>query len=329
MGAKIGRLIQFGIARETTRGTAESSATYWIPADDLAVDDKDERILDDQSRGVIEGSVGESIIKQFSEVTLKGPIGDKFFPLVLYGTLGTLSTGDNADSDASVKDHTISVGQSAQHQALTLFVDDPGVQDYKHALGVVTGLEINYERGRFINFSASFKAKKGATATLTPSATSSESRFRPHHVTFKIASSQAGLDAASAVSIKSAQIKFNPNVEDDVVLGSIAPNDFYNKDFRVEGTIEATWLDEASFKTAALAATVKALRLDLVNTDVTIGNAANPRIKIDLYAVTFKPITRAIKLNDIVTQTVQFTAHYSTSDSKMVEALATNVVASY
>lgn len=329
MSKGIGRLIQFGIARETTRGTSESAATYWIPVDDLEVDDKDERVLDEQSRGVIEGSVGESLTKQYAMATVKAPLTDKSFPLVLYSALGSLSTGDNADSDASIKDHTITVGQSAQHQALSLFVDDPlGGQDYKHAMGVTTGLEIAYERGKFIGYSATYKAKKGATATLTPALTA-ENRFLPHHVVFKIASAQSGLTAASAMQIKSLKLTIAPDVEDDDVLGNLAPVDFLNKSFKISGTLEATWQNESDFKTASLLTTAKAMRIDLINTDVTIGNAANPQLRIDLHSVTFKPVTRAIKLNDIVKQTLTFTAHYNTTDSKMITVTATNAVASY
>jgi len=328
MAKGIGRLVQFGIARETTRGTVESAATYYIPWDDLEIDEKDERVAIDQSRGVIEASIGEEVVKQYAMVTLKAPVTDKSFPLVLYSVLGSLSTGDNADSDASIKDHTITVAQSAQHQALSLFVDDPiGGQDYKHALGVPTSLEINYERGKFMDYSVAFKAKKGADATLTPSATS-ESRFRPHHVTFKMASAQSGLDAANATSIKSFKIKFDPHVEDDDVLGSISPGDFHNKEFTVDGSVELTFADE-TIKDIALANTAKAFRIDIQNTDVTIGNAANPRIKIDLHSVTLQPITRSIKKGDIVIQTFAFKAHYSTADSKLITVVATNAVASY
>ena len=40
MGKGIGRQIQFGIAKETSRGTAEAAATFWIPWTSLALDEK-------------------------------------------------------------------------------------------------------------------------------------------------------------------------------------------------------------------------------------------------------------------------------------------------
>jgi hypothetical protein len=328
----IGRLFSVGIAKEATRGTAESTVGFWIPFSEMTIDEKDTKIIDENAYGVIEDSIGQTINKQWAEGNFKAPIGDKHFPLILYSLLGTLSTGSNADASGNVKDHTITVAQSSQHQSLTLFLNDPSasgdVQDYKHALGVVTSLEINYEQGKFIEYTATVKAKKGAQANLTPSI-ASENKFLPQHVTFKMASALSGLAGATATVIKKFNIKINQNIEDDDVLGSSAPNDFLTKQFSVEGTLEAMWDDEATFKTATLAGTAKAMRIDIKNTDVTIGTSANPEIQIDLAKAIFKDITRPIKLNDVIRQTLNFKGHYSVSDSKMITIKATNLQTSY
>lgn len=326
MSKTIGRFVQFGIARESTRGTAEAAATFWIPWDDLALDEKDERVLNEQTRGVIETTVGEAIVKQWAEAEITAPIGDKAFPLFLYALLGGNAT--TGPTDTVVYTHTMNVQQGIQHQALTFFIDDPAAgQDYRFALGMITELEINYERGAYVNFAAKLKGKKGQTSTLTP-ATTTENRFLSHHLTFKIASAQSGLTAASATVLKSAKIMFKPNVVDDDVLGSITPADFNNTGFEVEGTIELMFDDETE-RTLALAATTRALRFDLINTDVLMGAATNPQIQIDLYNVTFQPITRAIKAGEYVLQTIAFKAHYSTADSKMLQIITKNLQTSY
>lgn len=328
MSKGIGRLLQIGIARETTRGTSPASATYWIPHNEFDVFEKDTKILDEQTRGVIEDSVGQSIVKQWAEGSLKAPIGDKHFPLFLYSIFGTLASALKS-GETLVYDHTISVQQGSQHQSLSLYLDDPlAGQDYTHALAVLTSLEIAYEQGKFIDYVANFKTKKGATATLTPS-TTAENRFLPQHLTFKLATTQAGLDAAAAVVVKSLSLKIDQNIEEDDVLGNIAPADYLNKQLVIEGTLEAIWQNITDFKNAALAGTVQAMRIDLVNSDVAIGTASNPRIKIDFHSVVFKEITRPVRINELVKQTVAFKAHYNTTDSKMASILANNTVASY
>jgi len=112
MSKGIGRLIQFGIAKETVRGTPESTATYWIPFSELDINEKFSLINDDQSRGVIEDAVGQSKTKEWAEGAVKAPIGDKHFALLLNSILGSLSTGANADASGTIKDHTITVAKA-------------------------------------------------------------------------------------------------------------------------------------------------------------------------------------------------------------------------
>ena len=325
MSKAIGRLVQVGIAKESTRGTSPGAATFYIPWGELDIDEKKRFALDEQTRGVIEDSVGQSVVSEWAEGTIKAPIGDKHIGLLLYGLFGTLSSGSVIDS-AYI--HTLSIGQSAQHQSLSVYLDDPaGGQDYSHALAIITQMEIAYERDQFITYTANFMAKKGATATLTPASTA-ENRFLPQHLTFKVAATQAGLTAASAIALKSANIKISQNVEADDVLGSAAPADFLNKQFTIEGTVEAIFQNEGDFKTAFNAGTVKALRFDLTSTTL-IGTSSTPYLILDLHSVIFTEMTKPYRLNDVVMQTLSFKAHYNTTDAKMVTLTLRNATASY
>ena len=329
MGKGIGRLVQVGIAKEAVRGTAETAATFWVPTMEFSAEEKQAQVLENQAQGVVEGSTDMKIVGQNSEISMKGAITDKNFPLILLATLGGLSSVAESAPNALAYDHTISVGQSAQHQSLTVFKNDPlAAADYKYALACVDSLEISYESGKLIQFDLKLKGKKGATATLTPSV-NAENLFLPKHFALKLASAVAGLDAASAMSIKSLKIKFNKGLEQDNVLGSNDPADFLNKQIEITGQLEASWQNESDFMTAFLAGTTQAMRIDLKNTDVTIATSANPEIKIDLNKVSFTEITKPFKVGDVVMQTLAFQAHYKTTESKMVSIVATNLQASY
>lgn len=325
----IGRLVQVGIARETSRGTPIGTPTFMIAYAELDLEEKDQRVSDEQSRGVIEGSVGESIVKQWMEASIKAPIGDRHFPLLLYAICGTISSTGSVGTAYS---HTVTVLQNAQHPTLTLQLDDPlSAQDYTHALSTVAQLEILYEREKFLSYSASIKGTKGVAASVTPAAVS-ENRFLPQHLTFKIATTQGNLTGTgTAIPLKSATLRINQNIQDDDVLGSIAPTDYLSKQFTIEGEVEAIFQNESDFKTISLSGTARAIRFDLVNTGVAIGTVTptNPSLRIDLHSVTFQPITKPIRLNDIVMQKVAFKAHYNTTDSKMVTITAVNETASY
>lgn len=389
----IGRLVQFGVAKETTRGTAISSATYWNPWIDLTLDEKKEFAVDDQSYGIIEDSVNMSHVKKWAEGSLQGNVHDQSIGLILYSMFGGYGVAGPSDSAYT---HTFTIGQSAQHQSLTFFLHDPlSAQDYKYANGVVEKLDIDMALKKFIAFNASIKAFAGATASSFTPLTTTENRFLPQYLAAKVALDYAGLlgtktatgTAATTVNVtslsintntlrvgmtvsatnlpagatiaaivsasaftlsvattgaigtmtfgpatialKSAKISINSNVEDQEVLGNLAPADFLNKEFAVEGTFEAIWQNESDFKTQFMGPTSVALRLDMTNTDATIGAATNPRIYIDMPKCTIQELGRPFKVKDLVYQSIKFKAVYSVSDTLMTKIVLINAVSTY
>lgn len=324
----LGRQIQVGLAKEAVRGTAETAATYYIPFTEAAVEEKNDLLANEQAMGVLEDTTEAKSVSVSAEINLKGAVGDKTFPLLLLASLGSVASAAEIAPNTLVYDHTITVNQSVQHQSLTIFLNDPlGGQDYKHALGCVDSLDLAYEQNKFVEFDAKLKALKGAVATLTP-ATTAENLFLPQHFVFKLASSVAGLTAATAIPVKSFKLKISKSLEADTVLGNIAPVDFLCKKISIEGEVEAVWQNEADFKTAFMAGTVQAMRIDL-KSDVTIGTSANPQITIDLSKVIFNDLTHPIKVGDVMRQTIQFKAMYDTTTSKMVSIKVSNLVTSY
>lgn len=325
MSKFIGRLADIGIAVETTRGTAESSATYWLPKMSLTLDDTIEQVVDESSYGVIEDSPDAKVVKTVAEGEFEGIIGINSVGLILKSVFGTVSTGTAVDSSYT---HTYSVQQDAQHDSLTLFQDDPN-QDYSYPLGMITSWGLNVNLGEFATQTVGFRSKKGATGTHTPSYTA-ETQFLPQHGVVSIADTQADLGTTSetSVNVRSVSITVEKNVEDDDAIGSAEPVDILNTQMSIEGEVELVF-DSETFKTEMLADTAKAMRIELENTGVTIGASTNPKLTIDLHKVKFSEFSRDFSNDDIVTASVSFKAFYNTTDSKMVTATLTNTVASY
>lgn len=329
MSKGIGKLFQIGIAKEASRGTAQSSATYWPAFSDAAPEEKIENAVDVQSYGVIEDSASQTRIKNWMEGVINAPLTDQSLPLLLLSLLGTDTPTLHA-GESTVYDHAITVAQNAQHQSLTLFVHDPlAAQDYSHALSVIHKIDLEYALKDFVKYSAAIMGQQGAQKSTFSPSQSAENRFVPQYLTFKVASNLAGLNAASAIAIRNLKLTIDDNIESQDVLGNIAPADFLNKEFKIEGTLEAIWQNESDFKTNAIANTPQAMRLDLINSAVTLGSAAHPEIKIDLAKVYFTEFSRPIKTKDLVYQTLKFKAAYSISDAQMVKITCTNTVASY
>src|ERR1700744_3993346 len=123
MAKGIGRIFSIGIAKETTRGTAISSASYWLPFADAAIEEKFDNVTQDEAYGVIEDSVGQFRVKNWAEGSLKVPLTDQSLPLILYAMFGA-SADTTHSGETVVYDHKATVGGSAQHQSLTLFIHD-------------------------------------------------------------------------------------------------------------------------------------------------------------------------------------------------------------
>ena len=320
----IGRLADVGIAKEASRGTAESAASFWIKKLSLTLDDGVEQVIDESSVGVIEDAADAKVVGKYATGEIEGNIGDKSFGLILLSALGAVNTSGPAQT--TVYTHAFSVAQSAQHPALTLFLDDPN-QDYKYPLAVLDSLEIDATVGAFAKFMASFRSKVGETATLTPSY-AAENTFLPQHITLKYADTKAGLGSGTAVDVRSVKLAISKNIEDDRKLGSINQVDILNKQFGVEGTIELVF-DANTFKTFMLGDTAKAVRLELTNSDVTIGSSLNPKLTIDLAKAKFSSFEKTYGNNETVVATVNFKAFYSTTDSEMITVSLVNEQASY
>lgn len=321
----IGRRIQVGMAKEGTRGTAESSATYWTPWSDLTLDEKKEFATDTQAYGLIEDSVNMTQTKRYAQGSIQGNVGDTTFGLILYSMFGGYAV-----SGSGPYTHTFTVGQTAQHQSLTFFLHDPlAAQDYTYANGVVEKLEINAALKQFLNYNASLMAKTGATASTMSPSTTTENRFVPQYLTATFASSISGLGSGTVVALKSAKLTINASVESQDVLGALDPADYLNKEFSVEGTIEAIWKGEGDFKTAFMGPTPQAIELDFVNSDVTIDSTHHPELKITIAKATFQELGRPFKVKDLVYQTIKFKGVYSLSDTSMLSAVLTNDVTTY
>jgi hypothetical protein len=299
---------------------------------DLVLDEKKEFAVDEQAYGIVEDSTNLTQVKKWAQGSIQGNVHDQSFGLILLGMFGTLSSHSAHSGETTVYDNVFAIGESAQHQSLTFSLHDPlSAQDYQYANGVIEKLDIDIALKKFVSYNAAIKALSGAThAAFTPS-TTTENRFVPQYLTAKFASAYSTITGGggTTVALKSAKVSFNSNVEDQDVLGSLSPADFLNKEFSVEGTLEAIWQNESDFKTAFMGPTPQAMRLDIKNTDVTIGNAANPELILDFPKVTFQELGRPFKVKDLVYQTVKFKAVYSLSDTLMAKATLTNVCNGY
>lgn len=307
----IGRLQNVGIGVESTRGTAVAP-TYWIGVDDKDYDDRAEVIFDTAAHGVLAEDSAATISKQWADGSFKGAVYQNSIGVLLVALSGAAS-GTSVSSGEYT--HTFTQANNVTNKSITIGYKDSN-QDIAFANAVLDSLTFNLEVGKFFNYDAQFMSKKSASASQTVSK-SAENLFAPKHGVVKLAAAQSGLAAASAVSLRAANITFAKNTETKDVLGSVDINDVHNKNLKVTGSLEIHY-DGATYKDYVFNQTERAIRIGVNNTDVTLANSSNPHLYIDLYRVRFENIERKMGNNDVVTETVNFTALTDFSNSQKV-----------
>jgi tail tube protein len=194
MAKIIGRQFQVGIGKETTRGTIVAP-TYWVPFNDLTLDEKQEKVFDAQSYGIIEDSVAALTTKKYVEGSLSSNLHDTSFGLILYALLGTLTSHSAHSGESVVYDNIFNVAESTQHQSLTLAIHDPATsQDYAHANAVISKLEIKYALKQFVQFTASLMGQTGTTESAYTPSNTTENRFVPQYLNLNFAPTVAGVE---------------------------------------------------------------------------------------------------------------------------------------
>lgn len=320
-----GRQLSIGIGKETTRGTAVA-AQYWIPWSEIMnPEDQIAKVTNETSLARIESSDGADIVRTFAEVGWRTKLKHTHFGLICLSLFGTDTPAAQSAPNALAYDHVYTVAQDSQHQSLTIAMKDPN-NDVRFPGAVVGNLKIAVVPRGYVMYEVATSSKASASASNTV-AHVQEKDYLPQHCTFKLATTQAGLDAASAVSIRAFNIEFDQGIMFEENVGAVAPTDVLNQIMKIKGSVTLTHNDTA-YSVLQNTGVYRAIRFDMVHPDI-IATSANPRVKIDLHRCDFTNYKRSVSLNDNVTESFEFTAHYSLTDSKMATVTVTNLLAAY
>jgi hypothetical protein len=320
----IKRKFNIGIGKETSRGV-KVAPSYWLKPLSEDINDKIEVAVSERAVGVIEDSEDQEISKKMSGGTIAGEVFDESFGLILLATLGQVGSVETAD--LGVYEHTFAVLQSAKHPTLTVEVKRGDNEQKAYPNSVIETFKLEAAVNQYLKFEMALRGKAGVAESNSPGYIT-EKYFLGQHINLKLADDLAGLDGASAVDVKRVEININKNIEDDDKLGSIEPADFLNKQLTIEGSIEMNFKDTVLMD-YALNGNQKAMRIEIINGDVTIGATSNPKLVIDLAKIKLREPLISGDNNEIAKVTANFKAFYSASDSKSIETKLTNLVTSY
>lgn len=323
MSQFIGRLADIGIAKESSRGVGVA-AQFSVPKANFDFNDKANKARSGEGLGNISGNASQSIVTQrFSEGKIDGEINANSFGLIMLSTFGTVVT----TNPSGAYKHAFSIANTNQHQSLSLHIND-SVADRIFEGCMVDSLEIEVSTEDIAKFSAGFKGKKGQDSSYTPSYTTSDYKFVGRDLVFKVAANTAGLAAATALSVKELKFTINKNAEHNFVLGTLEPEDIYNKQMTIEGSVTIDFTD-VTFRDYMLNGTYRACSILLSQTRDTIGSN-NPAFYLELPLIDWSEWEAKYENDDIVTQEIKFTALYDQTTSALVSsAYIVNNTSSY
>jgi hypothetical protein len=327
MAKNIGALTHVGVGKESTRGTAVAVGE-WIPKSELSFNDNAEYIKQEAPYGVINEFMDGTIGKNWGAGVVAGPVFVDSIGYILGATFGAFPS---ASGSATVGyTHVFTPAQNSTHQSLTLYRKDPN-EDINFALGMVNSLEITYELGEYLSYSADFisKASTATTPASTPTYTAS-AKIRPQDLTVKIASTVAGLGAGTTLNVESASITIEKNLIDYQTHGDTGLNDIFNARFSFSGTFVILW-DSTTYKALWKAGTKQALQFAAVNLAETVGSGAttNPGLTFTIAPSLLEEFGLEEGNDDIVKQTIGFTGLYDLATGASITATLVNGKASY
>lgn len=329
MAKFIGRQQEVGIAREATRGTLVTP-TFWVPKVDYSVESKASKAKFMGNYGVLPGGDDALVAHKWAEGELELEVTDQIIGLLLYGLFGTLSSA----SFNSAYKHTLTVQNNVQPTTLSLMLNDPigagesPTKTVAYAMSMVNSLEFSVELGELIKANVNFLAKSHKDYTRQTSTYTAENKFAHQHLTFKIAANSGALDAASKISLQSLKLRFERSVIRENALGTVQPVDILARAFKVTGSLKLTY-ENRTYRDYMLDGTKRAIRVDIVNPDVTIGST-NPAVRFDLPIVHFESWEPSHGLEDVAMQEINFDALYDVTNTELLsDAYVVNNKSSY
>jgi hypothetical protein len=326
MATDIGRLVKYGLGKETVANTAVGAST-WISQLAFNLNPKTDYANNEGSFGVIEKTNDSTALRSWTEGSMEAKLTSLSSGYVLLGAFGSVSTAANSDASTTIKDHTFTINQNVLGQTFTFYRKD-SISATRFAGSRIGKWELTMDLDKYVFFKADIMAGSGSSTTATP-AYVVEPEFVAKHCSVKTATTAAGLSGATAyASIQSFTLTVEPNLETNWQAGSASPESFTSNGYEMKFEMETRYNDQV-YENAYKNGTALALQVTAKNTDVVIGTSANPGLVLTAPKMYITDWARKEDLGKPVTQKMTGTIHYSSSDAYSLKAILTNTQASY
>lgn len=305
----VGRRGTLGIATEASKGTA-TNPTYWLPWVTMSFADKATQVAESQGMGVIADQDSIYVTLTTGEGDVESQLYDNAIGYILSSLLGAKpnSSGTNPTT------HTFTMSQSNVPQTLSLYWKDPD-RSYMFPQAVVESLKMSVEPTGIVSWTIHFKSKHARDWTSqVPDFTSLGSKFLHQHLVAKLATSIAGLSAASAISLKNFEMTFDRKTMFDEVIGTAEPEDILSQTISIEGTLELN-LEDDTYRNFMLNGNYRAM-------DITLIRSTSSSLQFQFPRVNFSEWEPDYTIDEIAKQKVNFKANYDSTNALQIVSTA-------
>ncbi|MGI1661387.1 phage tail tube protein [Palleronia sp. KMU-117] len=322
-----GETIALGVAVESTRGTFAEPQDFIRLREPVGLQTLVEKVDIKEATGSGMDTQGQELIKSKVEGTVAFNLRFRTIGYLLKSLLGGLSSATEA-GETVVYRHAFSLDTSVLQPSLSFALAKGELQHKAVNGGIVSSLELNFPLEDVINGTATLMGRTEANhADWTPAFASDDTLVPRHYMTIKLAADVAGLSGATAIPITEASIALDRQTREKMVLSSLSPTDFIARLLNVSGSF--TWEKDAdTYRDLAVDNTARALQIDIVNTAQDIGVGSNPTLTIVLPKVTLN-YSETRPLDDVVTEQIEFKAHYDETEAEGVTMSLVNEKANY
>lgn len=303
----IGRREAIGIGVESIRGVGVAP-TYWLNALSFTFKDVPTRAVSEAGFGGI--WAGDQAPKTFehAEGEFEVEVGDQSLGALLTAIFGQLPS-TSGPTDSAAYTHSFTLLNSNEHKSLTIHTIDP-IGQLIYEMSMIDTFELKIEQDQIINARIAFISKSSSDSSGQSQSYGAEKKFVGRQLTFKVAANTAALGAASGISLRSLTLRFEKNAEAQAVLSTVQPEDIVNKRFDIKGEIVLNYEDRV-WLNYVKDASDKAVRIDLTHDDIITGASTTKyQFTLDLSKVAFESWDSDFAMDDVVTQTLTFTAFY-------------------
>lgn len=325
----LGRLNPFGLAKETTRMTGQTSPTVFLPYSSIETNPMNKYQASNEAIGVRHNLTNNELLNQWQEGKLDGMLNTDtigYLMSFLFGSISSVQTGTTG-----AYTHTFTVNNNVQLPSFSAFYQRGDVGWLRARGACLEDIDISSDMSNDAKYTSAIKAiqEENVSAQTAVYTDTKSHNLLSRHCTVRYATTVSGLSAGTTFDVQKVNIKMKNNLHVDFALGTPYGVDIFAKQNEPEITFTAV-LKSNVFDTLFKTGGKLAMSFEWQNfLAVSLGTSTlKPLLRFEV-APSIIEIKNKTGINDIISFDATIKPEYSYSDSLGIRAILQNLITGY